>query len=367
MSADNVVFALAAPVEVLVEVPVEVPVEVSVEPMVDASAPAPKEKKPRAKTLPAKFSVLLHFIYWMQKNNNLAALDDDNIIDNLHLLASVDEQQAFVQTFFDDKKDIAKEIRKTVAAAKKALLPKKPRAPRAPRAPKPAVADNADPDAEAETKPKRGRAKKPTVVSTEQKPDIVAELVALANTPRTAGPPPASPAATAPAAAVDIFESDSDNSDTETKAETTSTAAAASAPKAASKAKAEPKAEPKVKEPKAKVEKAEKAPKPKAEPKVKEPKAKVEKAEKAPKPKADPKPKVAKSKPEVRVPTPVASDNEEDNEDDNEDDDEEETSVVVKVIDGKKFLVDADNILYDFASQEEIGTFDPHSNSVLLN
>lgn len=98
-------------------------------PVVKSSASATKvvkEKKPRAPTLPAKFGKFIQFGYWfMSKLNEHSddslpkAVDETLYIEKLNLYSDIESQQAFVQGFFDESKDIAKTIRQTLLQKKK--------------------------------------------------------------------------------------------------------------------------------------------------------------------------------------------------------------------------------------------------------
>jgi len=135
----------------------EEPVVVQEEPKTD-DAEVPVEKKARAATLPAKYAKFIQFGFWFLKklneNSDVPAIDEALFNEKLKLFAEVDEQQAFVQEFFDASKDMNKDIRllllqrkrdaakaakaearataKAEAKAAKAIdaPPKKPRAPR---------------------------------------------------------------------------------------------------------------------------------------------------------------------------------------------------------------------------------------------
>jgi len=176
------------------------------------------DKKPRVPTLTAKFAKFLQFGYFLMKklqndDGSFVVLEDTAVMDLLHIYASVDDQQAFVQEFFDESKDINKEFRKLVADKKKAdakaaKLAAKP--PKAPKEPKEKVVkekmtkktktitetvnvaqthhdtehDNLVNDAVLQPtvvdKPKKGKAKKSTTVD-----PFVEELVTLANSSTT--------------------------------------------------------------------------------------------------------------------------------------------------------------------------------------
>ena len=120
-------------------------------------------KKPRAKTLPAKYNKFIQFgYYFVQKltTNDTPVdlpLDQNTLFNLIHLFDSVENQQAFVQDFFDNSKDINKEIRKLVTAHKK-------------NASKPPKA------------PKTNQRRKKTQVVTDVQDELVNELVLLAQT-----------------------------------------------------------------------------------------------------------------------------------------------------------------------------------------
>jgi hypothetical protein len=126
-----------------------------------ATTPVQKEKKPRAPTLPAKYSKFIQFAYWfLQKLNDdsdAPAVDQDLFIEKIHLYSTVDDQKDFVQGFFDESKDVNKTVRLLVkqhtkdlvkaakADAKAAKVADKPKKERKPRAKK--VKDDSPEDA----------------------------------------------------------------------------------------------------------------------------------------------------------------------------------------------------------------------------
>jgi len=107
-----------------------------------------KEKKPRKPTLPAKFGKFIQFGYWLiqsfkDDDGNFSVDSEDEFIEAIHLYDSVDAQQEFVQDFFDDSKALAKNIRKMIldktraeAKAAKAAEKAATKPPKAPKAPK---------------------------------------------------------------------------------------------------------------------------------------------------------------------------------------------------------------------------------------
>ena len=107
-----------------------------------------KEKKPRKPTLPAKFGKFIQFGYWLiqsfkDDDGNFSVDSEDEFIEAIHLYDSVDAQQEFVQDFFDDSKALAKNIRKMIldktraeAKAAKAAEKAATKPPKAPKEPK---------------------------------------------------------------------------------------------------------------------------------------------------------------------------------------------------------------------------------------
>jgi len=86
--------------------------------------PDVSSKKPRQPSLPAKYNKFLQFSYYLvqslkdsEGNISINSVDEMNTL--LHLLDNVPDQQAFVQGFFDQSKDINKALRKMVADKKK--------------------------------------------------------------------------------------------------------------------------------------------------------------------------------------------------------------------------------------------------------
>jgi hypothetical protein len=278
-----------------------------------------KEKKPRAPTLPAKFSKFIHFGFWfLDKINDdpeTPAVDRDLFIEKLNLFSQVDQQKDFVQEFFDQAKDVNKNVRLLIKQHSKDIVKAAKDEAKA--------AKNAD-------KPKKER--KPRVKKTKDaSPEdaFVNEMVQLANGQDTI-PSPIPPAT----------------------------------PKVSKK---EPK-EKVVKEPKEKVvkEKVVKEPKEKVvkEKVVKEPKEKVvkEKVVKEPKEKVvkekvvkEPKDKVVKEK-VVKEPKDKATKA-----------NDPDTSVVsILTLNDQQFLID-DNTLdvYDFHNHSLIGKFDPKNKIII--
>jgi len=308
---------VVAPVEALV-----------VEPTVVAPTKAPK--KP---SLPAKYSKFLSFGFWFA--SRLEPDARDAFYQQFKLFSSLEEQTEFFQTYLDEASASNKIMRKTIANHNK---PVKTRAPKASRKPSKPVAAETD--------------------------DLIATLIADANGEPLAAPVEKQKKTRKPK---------SDNPDekpkktkktktsqpvVETVVETVSEPLVEPVSEPVSETVVEPVSKPvakKTTKPKAeKVEKpkAEKVEKPKAE-KVEKPKVEKPKAEKAEKPK-----KVKKDKTEPVVETvtePVA-----------EDDDSIQTRIIT-MKDGVQFLIDSDNNLYDLNSHDVVGTYNPDTESALMN
>jgi len=252
----------------------------------------------------------------------------------LNLFGTVDEQTEYYKSAFDGFKDAKKTMRKYIQQKNKP-----PKAARKPRAPK---------DENAEPKEKKPRAKKTVRVSDDTKNDLIGQLVAAATTPDVI------PAVVAPA---------SDNvvsSDAETKEKK---------PRKPRAKKADAVAEAPAQAP-AQVDAAPVA----AEPKQTKPKAKKEKkvAEQAQAPAEattteDSKPK-AKGRPakkaqvQAQAPAPVPVTTQELAE---EDDDDEEIQTREMILNGKQYLVDGDNNVYDYSTHDQIGTYNADTKSIV--
>ena len=103
---------------------VEPVVETTVEPVVVESS-EPIEKKKREPGLPAKYSKFLQFGIYLAESlkdteGNITINSYDDFINKLYIFDTVNNQQNFVQTFFDQSKDINKSIKKMIVNKKKA-------------------------------------------------------------------------------------------------------------------------------------------------------------------------------------------------------------------------------------------------------
>jgi len=315
-----------------------------------ASAPKEvKEKKPRTPTLPAKFGKFIQFGYWFMKrinslDENVPAVDEDLCIEQLNVFSDIESQQTFVQSFFDDSKDIAKTIRsaiqqkkkdevkaakaqakaQTKAQTKAATKEKKPLRQKKEKA---AVDDLAD-ESESDKKKPRGRKPKAKVLTSQDA--FVNEMVQLANGETDAIPTPLASSAKT-----------STPKDTKTKA--------------APKAKAAPKEKDiKVKEVKEVKEVNEvNEVKEVKEVKVKDVKVKDVKVK-------DVKVKETKVK-ETKVKETKVKDA---NDKKPPAQDSDQTAVSVLNLNDKQYLIDDNNLVYDFQTHLPIGTFNPNNLTI---
>ena len=292
-----------------------------------------KPKKERAPRLPAKFGKFIEFGFYFvqfynqsiaQANDGRTPLDQDALHLALQVFGSVDDQQSFVQGFFDNSKDIKKNIRDSVKKFNKANSPTT-RKPRAKKSESNSPSDS-DPSEPKEDKPKAKRGRKPAALVANGNPDIVAEIVAIAQGNPTPTPTPESkpPKLTA-------------------KEKKNASAAAAAA--AATPAESKP---------------------PKLTAKQKKDAAAAA-ADSTPADSTASKKKPASKKKTKEVlppapPAPPAVTVQDVNSDD--DDDEEPLQVSILSLNGKQYLIDDDKTVYDFQSQEPIGTFNPDSQSI---
>ena len=93
--------------------------------------PISPEKKARAKALPEKYSKFIQFSYYMMSQmSETETFTKDEFLNQVKMFATVEEQQPFIQGFFDNQKENKKSMRKDLLAKKKADQPKKVKAPR---------------------------------------------------------------------------------------------------------------------------------------------------------------------------------------------------------------------------------------------
>jgi hypothetical protein len=106
----------------------ELVTELVAEPIVTVAETEPSvssEKKKREPGLPAKFGKFLQFGFYLAESlkdpeGNFTINSYDDFIKKMYIFDTVEDQQNFVQKFFDQSKDINKSIKKMVANKKKA-------------------------------------------------------------------------------------------------------------------------------------------------------------------------------------------------------------------------------------------------------
>jgi hypothetical protein len=281
-------------------------------------------KAPKKPSLPAKYSKFLSFAFWFANRLEPDARNAEYL--QFKLFSSIEEQSEFFQTYLDEASASNKIMRKTIANHNK---PVKTRATKARKPSKPLAAET---------------------------DDLIATLIADAN-----GEPVATVAPIdKPKKTRKPKTENSDDKPKKTKKTKASEPVVEPVAEPVTEPVVEPVAEPvtepvvePVAEPVAKKTSKPKAEKPKAE-KAEKPKA--EKAEKAEKPK-----KSKKDKTETAI-EPVTTDSVTPV----EEDDCIQTRIIT-MKDNTQFLIDSDNNLYDMNSHEVVGTYNPDSESVVMN
>ena len=335
-------------------------------------SPKDLEKKVRVPTtLPAKYGKFIQFGYFMMNKLNACDGDEDTpplideqvFLNKMRIFEPLEDQQAFVEEFLESSKQINDELRKMMLqrkrdiakAAKEADKPKKSGGPKVPpetpssknkksgktkKTTTDEAVDNTDP-----TQPvvKKTRAKKVKVTSTEDA--LVNELVQLAEgsgepTSSFANPPDL-------AAPVPSLSAKKESAEGTNGSPLPPPSKKESAKAAVTKLIAEvPKIADPVKETKAKVAK---------ETKPKEDKPKVAKEEKS-KVVKETKPKAAKeSKPTVVEEKPIVKEGVSGGTIGSPEE-EEELQVSIFMYEGQQYLIDDLNNVYDFTSQDKIGS-----------
>mgnify|MGYP006158609845 CR=1 FL=1 len=275
-----------------------------------APAEGEKEKKPRKPSLKEKHSRFLVSNYTLIQFLSSKGLLTDEAVESAYseikLMAPVEDQEAFYESYLSESKTTKKAMTKFVKDRNKP-----PKAPKKTRAKK----------ADGETAPKKSRAKKITTVANDTEVDVVAQATA-----NDGGASDLVNELTAAATAVD------------TEVVIVAQATPETQPVEVAEAPGAPKKEPKAKKEVAK----------------KEPKAKKEVAEK--KPKATKKSKKEET-PIVAAPVVVEEAKEEEEED-------EEIHTQEIEIAGKSYLIDGDNNIYSVDTHDEIGTYDATTNTI---
>lgn len=294
---------------------------------IQTQTPAVVAKAKKA-SLSGKYSKFLVFGYGFVKSLEakgvLSADGVESAFEELKLLSSVEEQTSLYETLLSQTAATGKVMRKFIA-----LRNKPPSAPRAKKTPaaKPAAGGE-----------KKARAKKSTRVENDSTSDIVGQLVAAANAPIVAEVKAPVAVTKAPVAKKTAEEKEAEK-------------AAAKAEKAAAK---------EAKDAEKAAAKAEKAA-------AKEGKPKKEKAPAAA--------KKEKAPANVATAPPVARNllSEFDNEavaeseakEAEEEEEDEEIHTQELVIKGKSYLIDEDNNVYSVDTHEQIGTFEPATQTIV--
>ena len=87
-------------------------------------------KKTRAPVLSEKYSKFIQFSHYMMSQMESDTFTKEEFLNSVKMFATVEEQQTFIQGFFDNQKDNKKAMRQNIQNRKKDNQPKKVRAPR---------------------------------------------------------------------------------------------------------------------------------------------------------------------------------------------------------------------------------------------
>jgi hypothetical protein len=310
-----------------------------------------KDKKPRAPTLPAKFGKFIQFGFWLMNKINddpeNPVVDEKLFIEKINLYSDIQDQQAFVQGFFDQSKDVAKSIRSNTQQKKKndikiakaaakaaAKQDKKIRAPRIKKEKKinennddtntnTNTDTNTDTDTDNNNENKKSRGRKPKTKVLTSQDAFVNEMVLLANGETT------------------TLLNDSEVVENKPEVIKQPKGKKVKEVKPTLENNAEPLLKP-VKQPKEK--------------KVKESKPAIETSD-LENPVKQPNEKKAKeSKPKEKK-----------TKDSKSSDKDELTSVSILNLNDKQYLIDDDNLVYDFDNHSLLGKFDPNNLTIVLN
>jgi hypothetical protein len=272
--------------------------------------PVVKQRKPRAPTLAAKFAKFYHFVYHRINTLDVDAAEKSSLMTQFSVFAPVPDQVSFAEEFIVQQKSIAKEYKAELAKMKKA-----------------AVAAE-----KAANKPKRGK----KAVQIDFQNELVNQL--LSDATGTTDAPQAEEKPAAKKGRKPRAKKDAEPTDT--------------IPEPVVEPVVEAAPEPEKKEKKPRAKKAA-APEPEPEPVVK---AAPEPEKKEKKPRAKKADTETEKKPRAKKAAAPAKEEEED---------EVETTVNNFVHEGKTYLRDSDNTLYDTVTHEQIGHFDAETNTIV--
>ena len=94
----------------------------------NATTQSTKVKTP---SLPEKYSKFIQFGYYMMTkmmdDNETSSFTKEDFLNKVQMFATVEEQQTYIQGFFDNQKENKKDMRKMLQERKKANQPKKKR------------------------------------------------------------------------------------------------------------------------------------------------------------------------------------------------------------------------------------------------
>jgi len=303
--------------------------------------PVVKQRKPRAPTLAAKFAKFYHFVYHRINTLDVDAAEKSSLMTQFSVFAPVPDQVSFAEEFIVQQKSIAKEYKAELAKMKKA-----------------AVAAE-----KAANKPKRGKKAVQIDFQNELVNQLLSDATGTTDAPQAEEKPAAKkgrkprakkdaePTDTIPEPVVEpVVEAAPEPEKKEKKPRAKKAAAPEPEPVVEPVVEAAPEPEKKEKKPRAKKAAA---PEPKPEPVVK---AAPEPEKKEKKPRAKKADTETEKKPRAKKAAAPAKEEEED---------EVETTVNNFVHEGKTYLRDSDNTLYDTVTHEQIGHFDAETNTIV--
>jgi len=303
--------------------------------------PVVKQRKPRAPTLAAKFAKFYHFVYHRINTLDVDAAEKSSLMTQFSVFAPVPDQVSFAEEFIVQQKSIAKEYKAELAKMKKA-----------------AVAAE-----KAANKPKRGKKAVQIDFQNELVNQLLSDATGTTDAPQAEEKPAAKkgrkprakkdaePTDTIPEPVVEpVVEAAPEPEKKEKKPRAKKAAAPEPEPVVEPVVEAAPEPEKKEKKPRAKKAAA---PEPEPEPVVK---AAPEPEKKEKKPRAKKADTETEKKPRAKKAAAPAKEEEED---------EVETTVNNFVHEGKTYLRDSDNTLYDTVTHEQIGHFDAETNTIV--
>jgi hypothetical protein len=303
--------------------------------------PVVKQRKPRAPTLAAKFAKFYHFVYHRINTLDVDAAEKSSLMTQFSVFAPVPDQVSFAEEFIVQQKSIAKEYKAELAKMKKA-----------------AVAAE-----KAANKPKRGKKAVQIDFQNELVNQLLSDATGTTDAPQAEEKPAAKkgrkprakkdaePTDTIPEPVVEpVVEAAPEPEKKEKKPRAKKAAAPEPEPVVEPVVEAAPEPEKKEKKPRAKKAAA---PEPEPEPVVK---AAPEPEKKEKKPRAKKADTETEKKPRAKKAAAPAKEEEED---------EVETTVNNFVHEGKTYLRDSDNTLYDTVTHEQIGHFDTETNTIV--